>query len=208
MFQNLPSEQQQDSSRPLRLGLWAYMITLVEIFGPVQDLNRRLIEEIVRDEDSDRRVQEFSKQLDLWQENLPPQLRLNERNLDQHKEKGLGGGFVALHLGYHHYATLLYFQYLDPQLVSTMMHKSYANLCKFHASAYSALLKMSRDKGDCEAVYATVGHMTIVSSSVLLHTLLFGDENELPAARENLSFNFKALVELKRCWPSLERAVC
>ncbi|RFU30687.1 hypothetical protein B7463_g5642, partial [Scytalidium lignicola] len=206
VFQNLHNEQ-QDNPRPLTLGLWAYMITLVEIFGPVQDLNRRLVEENVRDEDSDRCVQEFSTQLDLWQESLPPHLRLNERNLDQHKEKGLGGGFVALHLGYHHYATLLYFQYLDPQRTSTVMHKSYVNRCKFHASSYSALLKMSRDKGECEAVYATVGHMTLVSSSVLLYTLLFGDENELPAARENLSFNFKALVELKRYWPSLERTV-
>jgi hypothetical protein len=208
VFQNLTSEQQQDNPSPLRLGLWAYMITLVEIFGPVQDLNRRLIEENDRDEDSDRSVQELSKQLDLWQESLFPHLRLNERNLENHKEKGLGGGFVALHLGYHHYATLLYFQYLDPQRTSTVMHKSYVNHCKFHASAYSALLKMSRDKKDCEAVYATVGHMTLVSSSVLLYTLLFGDEKELPAARENLSFNFEALVELKRCWPSLERTVC
>lgn len=207
VFQAMAHDRGQNDQRPLSLGLWAYMITLVEIFGPVQDLNRLLVEDNIRDEESDRRVELYSQQLNDWQESLPPHLQLTEANLDQHKNRGLGGSFVALHLGYHHYATLLFFQYLDPRRASLTTHQDYLNRCKYHASAYSALLKASRDREACEAVYATVGHMTLVSSSVLLHTLLFGKEDELLAARQNLTRNFEALIELKRLWPSLERTV-
>jgi len=48
-----------------------------------------------------------------------------------------------------------------------------------------------------------VRHMTAVSSSVLLHTLLFGTDEELTPAREGLVVNFKALVVLQKYWSSL-----
>lgn len=207
VFQRLASNERPKGYHGVKSGLWAYMITLVEIFGPVQDLNRRLLEEDVREEESDGVVSALSKQLDVWEQSLPAHLELNDKNLEQHRDRGLGGSFVALHLGYHHYATLLYFHYLDPIRPSGAKRDIYVGRCKFHATSYSSLLKTSRDRKGCEAVYATVGHMALVSSAVLLHTLLFGNDHELPKARESLTHNFEALIELKRLWPSLERTV-
>ncbi|GLI81665.1 hypothetical protein PoHVEF18_010052 [Penicillium ochrochloron] len=62
-------------------------------------------------------------------------------------------------------------------------------------------LARGRQQPGCEAVYPTVGHMAIVSSSVLLHNLLFGEENELPPSRHCLEANFEALLELEEYWP-------
>lgn len=46
--------------------------------------------------------------------------------------------------------------------------------------------------------------VTVVSSSVLLHTLLLGDDEELPMARQRLESNFEFLVRLKEIWPSVD----
>ncbi|KAF2164412.1 hypothetical protein M409DRAFT_67944 [Zasmidium cellare ATCC 36951] len=189
-------------------GLWAYMLTLVEIFPLVQDLNRRLVDDDSLDDASaDESALKISHRLDDWLASLPRRMRLNDRNFDEHATKGLGGAYVGLHLGYHHYATLLYFQYLDLQRPSTAVSKDFAERCKRHASSYSDLLRKSRETPGCEAVYATVGHMTVVSSSVLLHMLLFGKEDELEVTRALLNTNFIALIEMRNFWPSLERMI-
>lgn len=52
-------------------------------------------------------------------------------------------------------------------------------------------------------MYNIVGHMTIVSSSVLIHTLLFGNEDQVGPAKARLEFNFKILMKLKDWWPSV-----
>ncbi|KAF2186375.1 hypothetical protein K469DRAFT_664325 [Zopfia rhizophila CBS 207.26] len=184
-------------------GLWAHMVTLVEIFGPVQDLNRCLAQNAVDDETAERQVRDLAHRLESWEESLPASVKLNEDNLHGFQRSGFGGAFVALHLGYHHYATLLYFRYLDKQCVTATRSEAYAERCKYHAFAYSALLKRSREGRGCETVYPTVGYMALVSSAVLIHTLLFGDEHELTDARISLSANFEALVELKSYWPCI-----
>lgn len=167
---------------PWTPGLWAYMITLVNLFGPIQDLNRRVVQEDLDDDEINRCACDLSQRLDAWQENLPADTSLNPDNLEGHKKKGTGGPFVALHLGFHHYSTLLYFQYSKTNNLSDATARVFAERCELHASSYSALLEFSRENKGFQAVYPTVGHMAIVSSSVLLHTLLFGDQDQLPSA--------------------------
>ncbi|ETS82474.1 hypothetical protein PFICI_04350 [Pestalotiopsis fici W106-1] len=179
-------------------GLWAHMITLVQFFGPVMDLNRRCASPSFSAEERDRTVAALSLQLHQWEEMLPCDVRNSTENLLEHKARGLGGPFVALHLGFHHYATLLYFQFL-----SSPNEPLYARRCKYHARAYSTLLEQARKTGSCEAVYPTVGHMATVSSATLLYTLLFGDEFELADSRAGLNTNFEALIELRTYWPRL-----
>ena len=190
------------------LGLWAHMINLVKIFGPIHDLNRRLAEEHgLEDWEADDNVRELADQLDLWVQELPPNVQLTDNNLYEHETKGLGGPFVALHLGYHHYSTLLYFRYLDIRAQDRVVGEPYARRCRQHALSFSRLLQLARERKHCEAVYPTVGHMAIVSSSVLIHSLLFGQEDELSNSKTFLMSNFAALVELKKFWPCLERTV-
>lgn len=190
-------------------GLWAYMLTLAEIFPEVQDLNRRLVDgsDGLDDAKTDETVLQLSQRMDEWLVKLPSDKRLTDVNVRAHTARGLGGAFVALHLGYHHYSTLLYFQYLDMQRPATTTSTAYAQRCRQHASEYSDLLRKSREMAGCEAVYATVGHMTVVSSSVLLHMLFFADERDLDATRAHLNSNFLALIEMMTFWPSLERTV-
>ncbi|RSL74387.1 hypothetical protein CEP53_000283 [Fusarium sp. AF-6] len=181
-------------------GLWAHMISLVQHFGPIQDLNRQSAQGCFDGWELDRTAAELSQKLDLWEKMLPTDAKETETNFRFHQEKGTGGPFVALHLGYHHYSTLLYFRYLEARNSLTELGETCVSRCKHHASAYSALLRTARETEGCEAVYPTVGHMAVVSSSVLLHTLLFGDENELANARRDLNSNFAALMELKQYW--------
>jgi hypothetical protein len=206
VFHTLPAEGFVLET-PWRPGLWAHMITLVDHFGPIQDLNRRIVQGELEDTEINRCVSDLSQRLDAWQDMLPTDIKLNQENLDLHRSKNTGGPFVALHLGFHHYSTLLYFQYLETRRIPTDTTMILSERCKYHASSYSELLKYSRDHSGFKAVYQTVGHMTIVSSSVLLHTLLFGDEDQIPNARNSLNANFEALIELEKYWPALKSIV-
>ncbi|KAE9376698.1 hypothetical protein N431DRAFT_183107 [Stipitochalara longipes BDJ] len=196
--------KQQNASESYQPGLWAYMILLADIFGPVQDLNRYLVQEQLPEDVLNSKITALARRFETWKDQLPNSVIFNLENFDRHRALGNGSTFVALHLGYHHYATLLYYRYLDVQKQSTPSGRIYASRCKYHASAYSSLLKLSQENQECSVLHTTSGHMTAVSSSVLLHTLLFGTEKELTPAREGLVANFKALVELQKYWPSLE----
>lgn len=178
-------------------GLWAQMILLVRLFGPIQDLNRRSAAGEIGSDELSRTVDSISQQLQHWEDLLPGHFRMNEDNLEVHRARGTGGAFVALHLGFYHYSALLYFQFLERSDPTRYVEK-----CKRYAAAYSNLLRESRLVGDCHALYATVAHMAVVSSSVLLHTLLYGEEHELEMARSLLNSNFEAILELQSYWPS------
>jgi hypothetical protein len=190
-------------------GLWGYMVKLVEIYAEIQDLNKYLAETAEWDEDSiEDAVQGLAVELDTFEENLRPEIRYSASNLALHVSRGLGRTFIAFHLGYHHYCTLLFYQYLDQYRPPTRNGKAYANRCKLHATIFCDILRASREQGGAEALYNIVGHITVVSSSVLLHTYLFGDAEELPDIRRRLESNLESLVQLRNYWSSVELMVC
>ncbi|KAK5136539.1 hypothetical protein LTR08_002883 [Meristemomyces frigidus] len=202
-FQALAIGQSPWSAEEYEPGLWAYMITLAEVFGPIQDLNRLLALSSAEDHYTASTVSSLAYRLEDWQAALPTSVRLSTDSLQLHRSRGQGRTFIALHLGYHHYATLLFFQFLDHS-APTMPHASvYAERCREHASAFSDLLRTSYETSGCEAMYNIVGQMSVVSSSVLIHTLLFGEEQSLGAARARLESNFQILMKLKAWWPSV-----
>lgn len=184
-------------------GIWAYLIQLVRLFGPIQDVNRRVAQGDTDTAELDQDVDILGQQIEAWRDTLPADIQFTIQNLQGHQHNDLGGPFISLHLAYHHYSTLLYFRFLEDKNPSS----SYVTLCKHHASSFSNLLQLSRQMQGCEVSYPTIGHMAAVSSSVLLHTMLFGDQTELPTARRELSANFEALVELQQYWPATEATV-
>lgn len=186
-------------------GIWAYKITLVDILTSIQDINLALVQGSIARTVVDQQVDEIASRLLAWHCQLPSHMVMDDRNLAMHRQNGQGGTFVALHLGYHHYSTLLYFQYLEPDREPNDQAKAYASKCAYHGLEFSRLLHTARQLTDCHVVYLTVAHMTIVSSSVLLHTLLLGDENEIETARIQLTHNFEALEDLTRYWPCVEQ---
>lgn len=190
-----------------RPGLWGRMVQLASIFCRVQDLHRQHVAHEISDEIADVRVQFIAAELDSFVASLPPEIRLTEENTRTWAKKGVGSAFVALHLGYHHYSTLLYFHYLDLQIDRTENTQMFAAKCKHHAAGFSDLLSMSQRIEGCDAVYFIVAHMAVVSSAALLHTLLFGGQDETEATRSRLQSNFSTLVELRKYWPAVEALV-
>lgn len=189
------------------IGLWGYMVMLARIFSHVQDLHVKLADGELNEQQVEDITEALADRLDRFLEELPSDLHFTVDNLESHAAAGLGRGFVALHLGYHHYATLLYFQYLDIQLRETPSRTLFVARCKYHAASFSDILRLSHETEECGVIYLIVAHMTVVSSSALLHTLLFGSQDELQNTRKRLCHNFELLLKLKQYWPGVELMV-
>lgn len=206
LFDSLGPEQTR-LDVPWQPGIWAHMVSLVQLFGPIQDLNRRTVHGNIAVDELESSIISLSKQLENWEWTLPVEVKMNDENLERHVQRGTGGLFVALHLGYHHYATLLYFRFLEPLVLCSPSTSIYRDKCNYHALSYSNLVRIARGKECCEVSYPTVGHMAVVSSSVLLYTLLFGEEADCQSAREALNANFAAILDLGRYWPNTKPMV-
>ncbi|KAG8631923.1 hypothetical protein KVT40_001063 [Elsinoe batatas] len=203
-FQSLAVEQPRASRTLYRHGLWSYMVSLVEIFVDIQQFNRNAAEANSGLDTEVGRAQQLIDRLDGYEARLPDDLQWSHENLARYADNTAGATFVALHLGFHHYATLLYFQYLDTQSSDHTAGVHWAHRCKHHAASFSDILHASFQHKNSAAVYVIVAHMATVSSSVLLHTLLFGEEHELGPARVRLEHNFETLCILQAYWPSVK----
>lgn len=188
-------------------GLWGYMVMLARIFGHIQILHKFLADGALNDMEAEQRTRDLAHELERFIDLLPLDVHFSVENLRNHAALGLGRAFVALHLGYHHYATLLYFPYLDHQQRETPNRAMYSSRCKHHAVQFSDILRLSHEIKECEALYFIVGHMTVVSSAALIHTLLFGQQEELPQTRSRLCDNFAILLKLREYWPAVELMV-
>ncbi|KAL2853483.1 hypothetical protein BJY01DRAFT_65310 [Aspergillus pseudoustus] len=194
-------------ARTRQPGLWGYMVILARIFGKIQELHRQLANNRLSDAEAEEYTRQVALQFQDFSHTLPLDIALTRDNLDRHAKIGLGSTFVALHLGYNHYSTLLYFHYLDSTHTEVSNQALFAARCKYHAAAFSELLSLSNEVAGCEAVYFIVAHMTVISSSALLHTLLFGEPDELPDTRKRLSSNFQVLLKLKQYWPDVNSMI-
>ncbi|KAK6811579.1 hypothetical protein RU639_012758 [Aspergillus parasiticus] len=200
-FHNLaPGQPVGKDSRITRPGLWGYMVILVRIFGQIQHLHRQIADGTLDNSGIESSTRQLASEFETFIQGLPSGLQLTKENMETHSTLGVGQAFIALHLGYHHYATLLYFPYLGSQMTRILNQKLFATRCKYHAAAFSDLLRSSNETKGCEAVYFIVAHMTVTSSSALLHTLLFGQEDELFNTKKRLYYNFQILLRLKSYW--------
>ncbi|KAJ5986122.1 hypothetical protein N7451_010487 [Penicillium sp. IBT 35674x] len=202
-FWSLQPGQRLESISDSRPGLWGHMVILARIFGHIQDLHQKLANGLLEEGTAERITQNLAHKFEHFVQDLPPTLIFSLENLRRHARMGLGRAFVALHLGYHHYATLLYFPYFDVKTSPNVNRTLFVARCKYHATSFSDLLRSSQETPDCEAVYLIVAHMTVVSSSALLHTLLFGDQAELLDVRKRLISNFETLLKLEQYWPGV-----
>lgn len=200
---------------PRKLGLWAHMVTLVRLSGPVMELNRRIAKPAsVSAGELDAAVRGIEQQLQSWLDSLPSHTQMTVPSLHRHQQDGLGGLFVALHLTFHYYSILLYFSFLEERQGDEAPSSSasggacpYIDRCKHHASSFGGILHLSRQLDRCLVSYPGFSHMITVSSAVLLHTLLLGDAGEIRDARRNLNANFEALMELQQPWPATTAVV-
>ncbi|KAM0333436.1 hypothetical protein ACHAQA_002098 [Verticillium albo-atrum] len=202
-FANMKPGSQRLDITITRPGLWGHMVELASTFAKVQDLHRAHAHGYKSHIQAETRTHELAAELDSWAQRLPTTMMPTSENMRQYAQRGLGSAFVALHMGYFHYAGLLYFPFLDLQLEETPTQILFAERCRRCAAEFSDFLALSNEIDGCEVVYFIVAHMTIVSSAALLHVLLFGGEAELPPTRRRLEANFKMLVKLRTYWPAV-----
>jgi hypothetical protein len=204
-FMSLRSEQV--AIGPVEPGIWAHMTTLVRHFDPIHNLNRIIASGGSHTIDLDKRVEQLSQNLENWKQKLPIDAQMSQDNLRRQQKKGLGGLLLSVHLTYDFFSILLYFRYLEAYQPASLTDWTYITRCKAHASSFSSLLLQSRQLKGCDVVYPNIGHMTTVSSAVLVHTLLYGDLDELEKVNGELNSNFEALVELSQYWPATSAMV-
>lgn len=107
--------QSEEHYHGFRHGLWGYMVMLARIFGHIQNLHKSLADGALNDMEAEQRTRNLAHELERYIDFLPLEIHFSVENFKNHAALGLGRAFVALHLGYRHYATLLYFPYLDHQ---------------------------------------------------------------------------------------------
>lgn len=207
--ENSPVKPTTQSSKCVdhhRHGLWSRMIPLTKIFGDIHDLNERTVKGILDHVTLKTTVHDLGSKLEHWRSTLQMHMRMSATNMASYASKGFGRTFVALHLGYHHYSQLLHYQFLGSDRHSTLDSAStYASYCEAHATAICDQLYDSYAVPGCECSYIMVGHMLVISSTVLIHTLLFSAQEEMIfEARRRLEKNFEILTRLQEYWPSLE----
>src|SRR6187402_519495 len=77
--------QQQNLSEMYQPGLWAHKITLVDIFGPVQDLNCRLVQDDLPEEIIETETANLAHRFEAWEAQLPSSVTFSLVNLDRHQ---------------------------------------------------------------------------------------------------------------------------
>ncbi|KAH6960147.1 hypothetical protein FAVG1_08638 [Fusarium avenaceum] len=181
----------------IRLNLLLYDIILF--------LNSRMVDE----HDEYTMSGEFDHQLrhalDEWADNLPPRLRYSEDNVIYWADEGFGAIFITLHINYNHAGQLLFYQHLhsaQEQDQSEDGTRGFAQRCKQHATNLCDLIYKAKRRSDTVVLYPLAGHILCLASTVQIHTLLFGiDDDEIVAAKTRLERNFEMISSMNNYWP-------
>lgn len=192
--------------RPASCGsLYGHMATLTRIWAEIQELNQHTVEHLLPPMSVAPAVAAIVKKLQVWRDSLPSYLAESAANLARVAEAGNGTVFCALHLGYHYYHEVLFYQYLaESHQRASPVATAYATECSSHAKAFCDLLYLAERVPGCHVKFAMVGHMLVVTSTVYIHMLLFNTSEAIEAtARNRLEQNFETLVGLQQYWPTI-----
>ncbi|KAK6343570.1 hypothetical protein TWF730_011160 [Orbilia blumenaviensis] len=188
-----------------KAGIWSHMVGMIELYKEIQDLLRYLVATTQWDEEFiENTVHGLAARLLAFEGRLGPELVFSAENIARHARRGTGRLFTGFHLGYQYYYMVLFYQYLDKSRPSTRNGAAYAEQCKLHARRFCDILRIVREWPEAEALHNINAHITIVSSSVLLHNYMFGDVSELADTQARLESNLEYMVKLQRYWPSVE----
>lgn len=199
-----------DRSQPT--GIWGEMARLACLWSEIQDLNTTSVEQHLMPMSLTLQIDEMVHKLEQWRRNLPPFLEETRENLERAATLGQGTSFAALHLGFHYYHEVLFYPFMAESHQSpSPLANSYADRCTKHAQAFCDLLYLAEQTDNCKCMYAMVGHMLVVTSTVYMHMLLFNDkgtgEVQLSQIRKRLEHNFEILNELQAHWMTLDTSL-
>lgn len=209
VYLSLQSDTPRDQIYKHETGIWGQMARLSHLWAQIQDLNRAAVQQNLSPMAQTGAIDSLSQQLRDWSDSLPPSLKESPENLRTLASRGLGTAFAALHLGFHYYHEVLYYQFMAENHQSpSHLADGYAGECARHARAFCDLLYLCEETPGCKCLYAMVGHMLVVTSTVYVHMLLFGSMSS-PASemRGRLEHNFEILTELQAHWTTLDKSL-
>ncbi|KAI5293912.1 hypothetical protein KEM52_005029 [Ascosphaera acerosa] len=198
---------------PLPSGIWGEIPKLTKLLSKIQAMHKAFVAGSLDSASLNMQVDSIFRKMQRWSDLLPPNLRETRPNMERHAALSLGPEFVSLHLAYHYYHEILFYQFLaegvktqdEPTSPQALQARYYAEQCTKHAVAFCDLLYTCYEIPGCEVLYVMIGHMLVVTSTVYIHLLLFSrDEARITLARERLARNFEILMTLQRYWKALE----
>ena len=183
------------------VGIWAPNRDLHDIASNIHKHQLAVLYDPASPEASFARIDEISSDLQTWQQNLPSHFKFTQQNIYLQSSLSYGAIYLGTHLSYHYnYVVLLYqfLSYSDPE------SKTYAEQLEHHASHISEIIRWSNRVQNCRLLYSVVAHILVISSSVHLHTLMYGDANAVQKAKEDLDTNFQHIMTLRSFWPAVD----
>ncbi|KAM5343424.1 hypothetical protein ACJ41O_011961 [Fusarium nematophilum] len=195
------------------LSLLGYMVKLNRLLDDVNKFNASVVSGSMNDEEIQLLAGQLSDSLDNWKNSLPAQFHHNEANISHWVEKDLGQAFLNLHILHHNVGQRLFYQFLysiqdNTETAPTTPTHAFAEACKHHATNLCEVIHRARRRPETELLSSLIGHMLVIASTVQLHTLLFGlDDDEIAAAKLRLEQNFEVLMRLKSYWPNVSTAL-
>jgi hypothetical protein len=207
VFLLLPDSPPSTSIFSSSASIWGVMAHLAHIWTEIHEVNKASVAGLSSPSELNASVATLSAKLQDWSASLPRHLICTEANLVRYSQLNMGSAFAALHLGYHYYNEVLFYQFLSPHTrpdpaISTA---HFATSCKLHARQFCDLLYLCNSSPNCAPLYVMVGHMLVVTSTVYMHDLLFSaSEEDITEARRRLEHNFEILTRLQSFWVELD----
>ena len=188
--------------------LLAHSVALNPSLFQIDQLNSQAVAGALQGKELIQEVERISLELGAWVSKLPDAMRNTPENLTYWTSQGSGNIFVLLHIQYHHFSQLLFYQFLhgsaDPTCHSSGKYK-YAQKCRKHATDLCNLIYLAWERPATEPLFSLVGHVLTIASTAQLHILLFGsDATEIANARRLLERNFELLTLLRTYWPCVD----
>lgn len=191
--------------------LLAHSVALNQRFPQIDKLNSQAVCGELQGAELIQEVERISLEMGAWASELPDRMRNTPENLAYWTSRGSGNIFVLLHIQYHHFSQLLFYQFLHGSADSTNYSSAeykYAQKCRQHATNLCNLIHLARDTPATEPLFSLVGHVLTIASTAQLHILLFGsDAAEIQNARRLLERNFELLTLLRTYWPCVDASV-
>lgn len=196
----------EKSSLKSQSSLIAEMVKLNTILHEINEYNKKVVVQNngipIEDE-----VDSLSRKLDEWEGSIPHCMLDTPENLSYWASQGLGRIFIAVHFGHYHFGQLICYQFLHEDCHSSSPDRAhfYAAKCKNYAARLCQLTYAAYSTPGCDILYNMVGHVLVISSTVQIHTLLFGeDEAQIQIAKSRLEKNYELLTKLRQYWPTLD----
>jgi hypothetical protein len=184
-----------------KLGIWGPNRDLHDIASSIHSHHLAVVFDPASKEASMEHIDEIYLELQQWQNNLPDSFKFSPQNIYRQSSISSGAIFLGTHLSYHYNYVVLLYQFLS---YSDPNSRRYAEQLEYHASKISEIIRWSNKLPDCRLLYSVVAHILVISSSVHLHTLLFGDSNAAKLAKDDLDTNFEHIMALRRLWPAVD----